>query len=121
MMAWLPKAIANPQIKKATKNRMAPDLPIEHPGYVSQFRFFCRKIGKTFETNTDESQCLYLRVRTTTNTQGAVSSAWYGKIYGNMQGEFTYFLNPDGTRNVEFDFHRNLFGDNPHERVGLIP
>jgi hypothetical protein len=30
----LPKAIANPQIKKATKNRMAPDLPIEQSVYL---------------------------------------------------------------------------------------
>ena len=34
--------------------------------------------------------------------------AWYGKIYGDFF-DMVYYLNPDGTRNVEFDPKRNLF------------
>ena len=63
----------------------------------------------------------YFRVRSITDAQGKVLSAFYGKIYGEIgfflgvkaptSGlGFTYFLNPDGTRNVEFDPKRNLFG-----------
>jgi hypothetical protein len=45
-----------------------------------------------------------------TNAQGEVVSAFYGKIYRDIgRYHFTYCLNPDGTRNVEFDPRRNLF------------
>lgn len=62
----------------------------------------------------------FFRVRTVTDAQGNVISAYYGKIHGDIRFfigtrvpwsglAFTYYLNPDGTRNVEFDPKRNLF------------
>lgn len=62
----------------------------------------------------------FFRVRTIVDGQGNVVQAWYGKIHGpvyvGLRGRgglpgvsFTYYLNPDGTRNVEFDPKRNLF------------
>jgi hypothetical protein len=56
--------------------------------------------------------------------------AMYGKIQGDINISairnntlsigFTYYLNPDHTRNLEFDPKRNLFqGLEGAERVGL--
>ena len=50
----------------------------------------------------------FFRVRTELDAQGNVVKAWYGKIYGDFL-DMVYYLNPDGTRNVEFDPKRNLF------------
>jgi len=62
----------------------------------------------------------FFRVRTLVDAQGRVVSAYYGKLHGDVRFfigtlaptsglAFTYYLNPDGTRNVEFDPQRNLF------------
>jgi hypothetical protein len=60
----------------------------------------------------------FLRVRTRLNPDGKVESAIYGKLVGPIVWHiqfvpttrimFTYYVNPDGTRNVEFDPKRNL-------------
>lgn len=64
----------------------------------------------------DQNYCF--RVRTET-ADGKVHKALYGKIHGEIRFDvinsktaiiiFTYYLNPDGTRNLEFDQKRNLF------------
>lgn len=64
------------------------------------------------------------RVRAVVDSEGKVVSAMYGKIQGRFffqvfEGNkggigFTYYLNPDRSRNLEFDPKRNLF---PGERV----
>ena len=62
----------------------------------------------------------FFRVRSVVDAEGRVVSALYGKIHGDIRFfigtkaprsglAFTYYLNPDGTRNVEFDPKRNLF------------
>lgn len=62
----------------------------------------------------------YFRVRTQLDDQGNIEKAMYGKIYRDfycyydhfndeIKVRFIYYLNPDGTRNVEFDKTRNLF------------
>ena len=69
--------------------------------------------------NGDQDANFYFRVRTKTNDQGQVVSAMYGKIYEGIQFgsatypermplHFLYYLNPDGTRNTEFDTRSNL-------------
>jgi len=61
----------------------------------------------------------FLRVRTELDAEGRVVRAWYGKIHAPFEfGQaanqtrmvviFTYYLNPDGTRNLEYDPQRNL-------------
>jgi hypothetical protein len=66
------------------------------------------------------SQVGYLRIRTQLDDEGRILHAWYGKIYGD--GSFVlsqralrinYYVNPDGTRYVEWDPKRNLI---PHAR-----
>jgi len=69
----------------------------------------------------------FFRVRTQTNSSGAIVSALYGKIYGDIVGlnfghgriGFTYYLNPEpNSRNMEFDPKKNLFKNlKPMEQV----
>ncbi|MBN1522161.1 MAG: carboxypeptidase regulatory-like domain-containing protein [Candidatus Aureabacteria bacterium] len=83
-----------------------------------------RKQGNNPETGTynikKEKNINYIyRVRTALDSNGNVVKALYGKIHGDfeigglkrpkLQLAFTYYLNPDGTRNLEFDPKRNLF------------
>jgi hypothetical protein len=70
----------------------------------------------------ESNQNYFYRVRTV-KEDGKIKSAMYGKIYGEIQFDvinaptaaiiFTYYLNPDGTRNTEFDPKNNLFRDLP--------
>lgn len=61
----------------------------------------------------------FIRVRTVRDNEGKIVSALYGKIHGDFRWfigarapksglAFTYYLNPDGTRNIEYDPKRNL-------------
>ena len=87
------------------------EAPLE--GYTKVFSF-CRTVrGTKAETNDDKHYLYYFRIRTQTNEMGQVTSALYGKIYGHINGTFSYYLNPTpNDRNVEFDPKRNLFKDN---------
>lgn len=63
----------------------------------------------------------FFRVRTKTDDKGNITSALYGKIYGDFGGyidmgrtmfrlNFTYYLNPEpDSRNMEFNTKSNLF------------
>jgi hypothetical protein len=76
----------------------------------------------TFVDETHIERGFIFRVRAAVDSQGRVTGAWYGKINGafifDARGDhghgfvnFTYYLNPDRTRNLEFDPARNLFPD----------
>ena len=66
-------------------------------------------------------QNYFVRVRSVVDEQGKLKEAKYGKLYGDFDFgyaesnkvllTFTYYLNPDGTRNLEFDPAKNLFTD----------
>jgi hypothetical protein len=55
------------------------------------------------------------RVRTKTDKKGNILEAKYGKITGEIRVGldgyivFSFYFNPDGTRNLEFDTEKNLF------------
>jgi len=55
------------------------------------------------------------RVRSIEGDKGQLAKACYGKIIGEIDVatkglvSFLYFFNPDGTRNLEFDYRKNLF------------
>ena len=61
---------------------------------------------------------LRFRVRAKTDKDGKITEAKYGKIYGDIEFaplkpnktrlSFTYYFNPTGTRNLEFDPNQNL-------------
>jgi hypothetical protein len=81
----------------------------------------CTNVTQTWTAakNCDEDANYYLRVRTKVDTKGNVTGGLYGKIYGgiglavwdyrtNTKVSFSYYLNPDGTRNTEWDTRSNL-------------
>ena len=71
------------------------------------------------------------RVRTVLDGKGQVKSGLYGKIDGEFEWDasnfptaqvtFTYYLNPDGTQNLEFDRKKNLFLDLADEHIVRRP
>lgn len=104
----------------------APDT-----GYVSNITFEReRTLMKILNSEElDENHYLILRVRSVTDGTGKIISANYGKIYGPIEYglmgkdhrlKFTYYFNPDGTQNLEFNPKLNLFTNLPRleETVG---
>lgn len=74
--------------------------------------------GKIISTASNRMN-YFIRVRTVRDQEGRIVSALYGKIHGDFRWfigarapksglAFTYYLNPDGTRNIEYDPKRNL-------------
>ena len=101
--------------------RLAPS-----EGYVREIvKKQSRVFGKSFLSNIDDNNNYVFRIRTEKNAGGYQS--FYGKIRGDFDFlfdaekasvNFTYYVNPDHTRNLEFDPKRNLFNNlPPTERV----
>jgi len=86
--------------------------PYEAPedGYVSEWNLERTRRGpKVMEqTNYDETGGYFYRVRTVLDKDGKVVKALYGKIYGEIFFNMVHYLNPEGTRNMEYDPNRNL-------------
>ena len=102
--------------------RFAPES-----GYSKTLEVFRKKIPGGISTKSYESYDNYIfRIRSEINDKEFIKTM-YGKIRGPIQIDprreptevyFTYYLNPDYTRNLEFDPKRNLFGNLPDlERV----
>lgn len=66
-----------------------------------------RRPNLTDVTDFDPRAGYFFRVRCTLDANGKLASALYGKIYGDFF-DMVYYLNPDGTRNMEYDPKRNL-------------
>lgn len=98
----------------------------DEDGYEKQFeRNQSRIPGREIKDDLNKNIGYVFRVRATSK-----NTAMYGKIQGDINISairnntlsigFTYHLNPDHTRNLEFDPKRNLFTDlKSLERVGL--
>jgi len=77
-------------------------------GYLSEWKLRqMRRSGVRDVTSFDPKGAYYFRVRTELDKEGNVVKALYGKIYGDFFF-MSYYLNPDGTRNMECDPKRNL-------------
>jgi hypothetical protein len=105
--------------------KMAYEAPVD--GYQNEWRW--RNVRSTedkvraISNFIDESypgRGFIFRVRSVLDSQGRVIRSWYGKIPGpfvfDPRGRdsrsfvnFVYYLNPDSTRNLEFDPKQNLF------------
>lgn len=93
--------------------RAAPD-----DGYQARLRLDM----STDSTGSAKRRNYFYRVRSVTEN-GRLVKAMYGKVHGEIEIDtinsktalvfLTYYLNPDGTRNVEFDPNKNLFKDLP--------
>ncbi len=106
-----------------------PRYAPEH-GYIKELQLFTRRLpGKQIERSRKEGVNYIFRIRAKVE-DGKVVDAIYGKILRDIyvrpkaddkaKIEFTYYLNPDGTRNLEFAPSRNLFTDlTDLEKVGI--
>jgi len=98
-------------------------------GYETNIQVFWRGLKRGLKTSWNSNLHYIFRVRTE-KKDGKFDRAMYGKIVSDIELrsnrregklpsiEFTYYLNPDYTRNLEFDPKRNLFPDLPElERI----
>ena len=93
-----------------TGSAFISDYEAPEAGYTNTISFYRNVRGSKVETNDDKHYLYYFRIRTQTNERGQVTNAYYGKIYGQLNGNFTYYLNPTpNDRNVEHDPKKNLF------------
>ncbi len=91
------------------------NAPVE--GYTNTISFYDNVRGTKADSNDDRHYLYYFRIRTQTNAAGQVTNALYGKIYGQINGRFTYYLNPTpNDRNVEFAPKQNLFKKLPPQK-----
>lgn len=90
-------------------------------GYENKLvRMIKRELGKPLSENSDKNNNYIFRVRSE-EINGNLLRAIYGKMYGDIEFDprssktahifFRYYINPDHTRNLEFDPKRNLFTD----------
>ena len=88
-------------------------------GYKNKLTFLIdRTPGKRLRETLAQDEYLIFRVRTKIDNDGNIISANYGKIYGPIQFgggrptdrpiTFTYYFNPDGTPNLEYDPKKDL-------------
>ena len=107
--------------------RYAPDA-----GYKDNLLFEINRKGSAIQRSVDyykKNNNYVFRIRSK-ETNGQHSKSIYGKIVGPISFDpvfsktayisFKYYLNPDYTRNLEFDPKRNLFDELPPlEQVGI--
>ena len=101
--------------------RMAPET-----GYQNKLvRSRSRVPGTPGENDQKEDNNYIFRIRSE-EENGKLVRAMYGKIHGDIYVHpptsiyFKYYLNPDYTRNLEFNPKKNLFENIPRgERIGL--
>jgi len=106
--------------RKGSDYISAYEAPLD--GYTNVMSIYFKVRGRKAESNDDRHYLYYFRIRTQTNELGQVTNALYGKIYGQINGNFTYYLNPTpNDRNIEFDPNRNLFIFSERERSGYLP
>lgn len=72
-----------------------------------------REFGGPYISDADDYRNYYFRVRTETDKEGNIESAYYGKIYGDFMRNIYYFNPTPNDRNVEFDPKKNLLQDLP--------
>lgn len=71
-------------------------------GYTNEIALFRNVRGRHADSNDDRHFLYYFRIRTQTNESGEITNALYGKIYGQINGNFSYLLNmTPSDRNIE--------------------
>lgn len=125
---WNGAAVAHASVNEQGQpiSGLMSDHYAPQTGYFSELTFHRSRSPDTIVNpyRTEPGALFYFRVRSTVDDHGRLKEAMYGKIYRhividfdeyrpnrlrNIVIRFTYYLNPDGTRNVEFNPERNLF------------
>lgn len=110
-------------------SEMASDYQAPADGYVSEWtgRFGRAAGAKAWVPD----QNAYFRIRRQTDGAGRLTNAWHGKLYDTFRVtglvsrepylNYTYYANPSGERNVEFDRAQNLLRDLSDDEGNLSP
>jgi hypothetical protein len=115
------------RVRLPSRNDYGMRLPGIAPGsgYMNEWEWRLRPemdqdpLNPYADLNFDQDSNYYFRVRSQRSNNGDLRSAMYGKIYYGVQFgvwenrpdfslKLLYYLNPDGTRNTEFDMRSNL-------------
>jgi len=96
-------------IEKEQKSQLRSGYQAPEKGYLKSLTHnWVRTHGKPDVNTRKRTRNYYIRVRTKLDKDGNVTSAQYGKIYGDFMN-FIHYLNPTvNDRNVEFDPKKNL-------------
>ncbi len=88
-------------------------------GYQSRIEGFSLKKNGRFKKTFDKNKNYIFRIRTIVDKEGKIINARYGKIKGDFRIglgedsfgtiEFTYYFNPTGNKNLEYDTKNPLF------------
>lgn len=119
-------------VKEDRKNGSMLKLPRQAPenGYKDRLvRTRSRRPGNPLKEDAEDDNNYFFRVRSE-EKNGKFIRAMYGKIQGDIMFDtdatdkatiiFKYYLNPDYTRNLEFDPKQNLFKElKSFEQIGL--
>lgn len=113
--------------RTGSRYRLPRNAPVD--GYQSTFvKRVSAGVYGTRKAKDDVSNYVF-RVRSE-NENGTIKRAMYGKILGDIRFgpvgenggfEMHYYLNPDYTRNLEFDPKRNLFANLPEVEGVRLP
>ncbi len=107
---------AGPSDAPGSVLRLPREAPFEHftDKWVAAVGF---SQNRPIYNDQKPDRCFFFRVRSIVK-DGRVTQAMYGKIYDDIEivgygaknacVRFNYYLNPDGTRNIEFDPKHNL-------------
>ncbi len=96
-----------PEYPRGSELRSAYEAPAD--GYQAEWTTYrVWSPGKPFESNHDVKRNFYIRVRTVMDEEGRITSANYGKIYGELPNCICYFNPEVNSRNVEFAPDKNL-------------
>lgn len=78
-------------------------------GYSGSISFYKTVADNKVDSNDDNHYLYYFRIRSELGRRDAVTNAVYGKIYGPVNGNFQYYLNPvSNDRNMEDDPAKNI-------------
>ena len=108
--------IENYEVDRGSEFQMPRNAPLD--GYTNPFELLRKREDGVIGDNLKQKagQCFFFRIRSKVDAQGNIIEAMYGKIRSKIVThprepyiKFTYYLNPDKTRNLEFDPKKNLF------------
>jgi hypothetical protein len=108
--------IENYEVDRGSEFQMPRSAPLD--SYTNPFELLRKREDGVISDNLKQKagQCFIFRIRSKVDAQGNIVEAMYGKIRSKIVThprepyiKFTYYLNPDKTRNLEFDPKKNLF------------
>jgi hypothetical protein len=113
----------NEDVKNGSQYKLPRFAP--ESGYEKILKTYDRtEKGKNRDVSWNLNQHYMFRTRSVVDKDNKFKKAMHGKIVGDIHLgpqrdgtayiEFKYYLNPDYTRNLEFDPKRNLFGNLPN-------